>query len=104
MSQTEDPSDQQLPPILVDPVMADEADVPLLQDPADSPRPAFTEEQLASVQAEITSLTRDLTDRLLDGAMRDMEAALFEKVSNRLRDELPLLIERVLRDHLEPED
>jgi hypothetical protein len=33
-----------------------------------------------------------------------MEAALFEKVSNRLRDELPLLIERVLRDHLEPED
>ena len=70
MSQTEDPSDQQLPPILVDPVMADEADVPLLQDPADSPRPAFTEEQLASVQAELTSLTRDLTDRLLDGAMR----------------------------------
>jgi hypothetical protein len=33
-----------------------------------------------------------------------MEAALFETVSNRLRDELPTLIERVLRDNLKPVD
>jgi uncharacterized protein (DUF2267 family) len=63
-----------------------------------------TEEQLASVQAELTSLTRDLADRLLDGALRDMEAALFEKVADRLREELPELIDRVLREHLQIDD
>lgn len=92
------------PPILDNPLDEESGDIPVLMDAEPPPEPRITEEDLASVQAELTTLTRDLTDRLLDHAMRDMEAALVEQVSNRLREELPELIERVLREHLEPGD
>lgn len=91
-------------PILDEAISADAVDIPVLLDTEEPQPPALTEAQLALVQAELTSLTRELTDRLLDGAMRDMEATLFDKVSNRLREELPELIDRVLREHLEPRD
>jgi hypothetical protein len=91
-------------PILETPLAVDPGDVPVLQDAEAPPQPQITEEQLVSMQAELTTLTRDLADRLLDHAMRDMEAALVEQVSNRLREELPALIERVLRENLEPGD
>ena len=98
------PPDESRPaaPVLDSPV-ADPGDVPLLLE-AETPPPRITEEELATVQAELSGLTRDLADRLLDHAMRDMEATLVEQVSNRLREELPGLIERVLREHLEPGD
>ena len=92
------------PPVLEHPVNDDSSQVPVLMDAESPPEPRITEEDLASVQAELTTLTHDLTDRLLDHAMRDMEAALVEQVSNRLREELPELIERVLREHLESGD
>lgn len=91
-------------PVLDRPVTADESDLPVLTDTATDSGPGLTDKQLALIQAELTSLTRELTDSLLSGAMRDMEATLFEKVSNRLRDELPTLIERVLKDNLKPDD
>lgn len=92
------------PPILENPVEYETGEVPVLTEAESPPQPRITEKHLASVQAELATLTRDLTDRLLDHAMRDMEAALVEQVSNRLREELPELIERVLREHLEPGD
>jgi hypothetical protein len=91
-------------PVLEKPVTADDIELPILTDPAGESAIGLTDKQLAVIQAELTSLTRELTDSLLDSAMRDMEAALFETVSNRLRDELPTLIERVLRDNLKPVD
>ena len=91
-------------PVLEKPVTADDIELPILTDPAGESAIGLTDKQLAVIQAELTSLTRELTDALLDSAMRDMEAALFETVSNRLRDELPTLIERVLRDNLKPVD
>ena len=91
-------------PVLSEPIEHDDKVIPILTDLEAPPAPAVTEEQLASVQAELTSLTRDLADRLLDGALRDMEAALFEKVADRLREELPELIDRVLREHLQIDD
>lgn len=91
-------------PVLEKPVTADEIELPVLTEPAGEPATGLTDKQLAVIQAELTSLTRELTDSLLDSAMRDMEATLFETVSNRLRDELPTLIERVLRDNLKPDD
>ena len=60
--------------------------------------------RVASVQADLTALTRELAERLLDGALRDMEAALFEQVADRLREELPDLIDRVLRERLLSDD
>jgi len=91
-------------PVLDNPVTDDPGDVPVLLEMETPPQPHFTEEQLVSLQSELATLTRDLADRLLDHAMRDMEAALVEQVSNRLREELPALIERVLRENLEPGD
>jgi hypothetical protein len=91
-------------PVLEKPVTADDIELPILTAPASESATGLTDKQLAVIQAELTSLTRELTDGLLDSAMRDMEAALFETVSNRLRDELPTLIERVLRDNLKPVD
>ena len=91
-------------PILSDPVSPDDAGLPLLtsSEPPDSS--PLGEEQLATVEAELTALTRELTDRLLNHAFREMEATLFEQVSNKLRDELPELIEQVLRTHLDTGD
>lgn len=91
-------------PVLSEPIEEGDKVVPILTDLESPSAPAATEEQLAAVQAELTSLTRDLADRLLDGALRDMEAALFEKVADRLREELPELIDRVLREHLQIDD
>ena len=55
---------------------------------------------VAELQTELAAATMNLAERLLHGAFREIEAALFEQVSNRLRQELPELIDRTLRDHL----
>ncbi|MGW8370138.1 MAG: hypothetical protein ACWGPN_15845 [Gammaproteobacteria bacterium] len=70
---------------------------------AAAPTPVFeiTEEQLTELRADLLSRTYDLADQLVHTAFRDMEAALFEQVSNRLREQLPELFERVLGDHLD---
>jgi len=90
--------------VLENPLPRDPGDLPTLMDAESPPVPRITAEEIDAVQAELTAMTRDLADRLLDHAMRDMEAALVEQVSNRLREELPALIEKVLREHLEPGD
>lgn len=56
---------------------------------------------VAELQTELASATMNLAEGLLHGAFREMEATLFEQVSNRLRQELPELIDRTLRDHLD---
>jgi uncharacterized protein (DUF2267 family) len=55
---------------------------------------------LAELQTELAASTMNLAERLLHGAFREIEGALYEQVSNRLRQELPELIDRTLRDHL----
>ena len=56
---------------------------------------------VAELQTELASATLNLAEGLLHAAFREMEATLFEQVSNRLRQELPELIDRTLRDHLD---
>lgn len=91
-------------PILQEALSPDAGKVPVLSGDEQPATPALTQEQLASAQAELTSLTRELVDRLVYGAIRDMEATLFDKLADRLSEELPALIDSVLRDHLEPGD
>jgi uncharacterized protein (DUF2267 family) len=55
---------------------------------------------VAELQTELSAATMNLAEGLLQAAFREMEATLFEQVSNRLRQELPELIDRTLRDHL----
>jgi len=88
-------------PVLTEVVGDDrEAAVPVLRDAVLQPSEGYSEALLAAIQAELTTLAHDLTERLLNTALREMEAALFQQVSDRLREELPILVEKVLRDHL----
>ena len=68
---------------------------------ADEDREAELENLIAELQTELAASTFALTERLLHTALSEMEATLFEQVSNRLRQELPELVDGVLRRHLE---
>ena len=99
MDDTPGPDDDTSVPTLTDVVDEGDIYVPVLHDIVETE--ASREADMFALQAELTSLTRELTDRLLHTALQEMESALFERVSDELRDELPRLIERVLKDHLE---
>ncbi len=85
-------------PVLTDAV---DGDAETGADSAPAAPPAFDENRLAELQTELASRSFELTDQLLHSAFQEMEASLFEQVSNRLRNELPELIDQILRDYLE---
>lgn len=58
-----------------------------------------SEVQLAELQTRIAAGVHKLADELLQSVFQEMEAALFEQVSNRLRRELPEIVDRILRDY-----
>ncbi len=60
----------------------------------------ISEEQLAELQTQLAAGVHKLADELLQIVFKEMEVALFEQVSIRLRRELPEIVDRILRDHL----
>ena len=62
--------------------------------------PARVETLIAELQTEIAASAFELTERLIRGAIAEMEGTLFEQISKRLRQELPELIDKLLRQHL----
>ena len=58
------------------------------------------EDDIAALQALLVSRTMNLTDELLHGAAREIEAVMFERVIDRLRAALPELVAAALREHL----
>ena len=56
---------------------------------------------IAELQTQIAASAFALTEQVLHTAFTEMEATLLEKVSKRLRRELPELIDRILREHLD---
>jgi hypothetical protein len=58
------------------------------------------EQVLAELRSNLTTQTIDLASQLLHGAVREMEAALLEQVLDRLRQQLPTLIDDVLNEQL----
>ncbi len=58
------------------------------------------EQAMAELRSNLTTQTIDLASQLLHGAVREMEAALLEQVLDRLRQQLPALIDDVLNEHL----
>ena len=85
------------------------ADIPVLTDiveqdaiPATGPAelPADVETLIAELQTKLSADAFALTEKLLQSAISDMEATLFEQVLNRLRQDLPDLVDKVLREHL----
>jgi hypothetical protein len=58
--------------------------------------PAF---DIKAIHAALVTEILELSDTLLHQAIRDIEATLFERVFDRLRAQLPELVDRVLREH-----
>ncbi len=52
-----------------------------------------------AVSSAVVAETLKLADLLLHQAAKDIEATLFEHVYDRLRAELPELMDRVMREH-----
>ena len=61
---------------------------------------------IAELQTQLASKAYALTEQLIHNAFAEMEATLFAQISARLREELPELIDRILREHLgeDPEE
>jgi hypothetical protein len=73
---------------------------PLLQSVALPAPGQLSDHELAALKAELVAVAWEVVVDLLHSAVREVEAALFEQVSSRLRDELPEIIDRALRNHL----
>jgi Zn-dependent M32 family carboxypeptidase len=85
----------------------DPRDIPILTDAVKETAPASSIDAMA-VHAAILTETLALADSLLHQAAKDIEATLFERVLDRLRAQLPELVDRILREHAatqeEPKD
>jgi hypothetical protein len=78
----------------------DPRDIPILTETEEIPGEAITSSlDFHAVHAAILTETLKLADSLLRQAARDIEATLFERVFDRLRTELPELVDRALREH-----
>jgi hypothetical protein len=77
----------------------DPRDIPILTESVRESAEASLPVDAKAVHAAILSETLELADSLLHQAAKDIEATLFERVFDRLRTQLPELVDRVLREH-----
>jgi Zn-dependent M32 family carboxypeptidase len=86
----------------------DPREIPILTDSVKDSAPVGLSLDAKAVHAAILSETLNLADSLLHQAVKDIEATLFERVLDRLRAQLPELVDRILREHAaaqaEPKD
>jgi hypothetical protein len=54
---------------------------------------------LGELEAHMTAAIHERADELVHNACREMEALLLEQVSDRLREQLPPLIARIIEEH-----
>lgn len=93
---------QRIPPSFDIPVLTDLADESMLPAaPVPAPAPAAAAPVLTIPQdllsEELTERIAALTDRLLRDAAAEIHATLVEKVWEKLREEIPGIVEEVLR-------
>jgi len=77
----------------------DPRDIPILTDAVEKSGQSYAFFDAKAVHAAIVTETLNLADSLLHQATKDIEATLFERVLDRLRAQLPELVDRVLREH-----
>jgi Zn-dependent M32 family carboxypeptidase len=77
----------------------DPRDIPILTDAVRDTAQEAAGFDVKSVHAAILTETLELADSLLHQAVKDIEATLFERVYDRLRAQLPELVDRILREH-----
>ena len=80
----------------------DPRDIPILTDEVEQSGLVSAFFDAKAVHAAVVSETTELADSLLHQAAKDIEAILFERVFDRLRAQLPELVDRVLREHAAP--
>ena len=76
--------------------LEDTGEIPILTDAVLGGAPSAVSRAAASA---ILTEVLHLADSLLHQAARDIEATLFENVYDRLRSQLPEIVDRVLREH-----
>src|SRR5882757_10983195 len=76
----------------------DPRDIPILTEEAEK-NASLASIDVKAVHAALVTETLNLADSLLHRAAKDIEAALFERVFDQLRAQLPELVDRVLREH-----
>ena len=64
------------------------------------PAAALSSERLAALQTELVARTLKTAEELLHAAARDIEATLLERVADQLRERLPEIVDRVLKEQL----
>ncbi len=79
---------------------ADPRDIPVLTEAVEKVERAEGSFDTKAVHAAVVSETLNLADSLLHQAAKDIEAALFERVFDQLRAQLPELIDRAIREHV----
>jgi Zn-dependent M32 family carboxypeptidase len=77
----------------------DPRDIPILTDSVIENVETSLSFHAKAVHAAILTETLELADSLLHQAVKDIEATLFERVLDRLRAQLPELVDRILREH-----
>ena len=77
----------------------DPRDIPILTDSVIENVETSLSFDAKAVHAAILTETLELADSLLHQAVKDIEATLFERVLDRLRAQLPELVDRILREH-----
>ena len=77
----------------------DPRDIPILTEAVRETAPSSATIDAKAVHAAILTETLELADSLLHQAAKDIEATLFERVFDRLRAQLPELVDRILREH-----
>jgi Zn-dependent M32 family carboxypeptidase len=83
------------------PETPDPRDIPILTETVKEgvPGPECPSFDAKSAHAAILTETLKLADSLLHQAAKDIEATLFERVFDRLRAQLPELVDRALKEH-----
>jgi Zn-dependent M32 family carboxypeptidase len=77
----------------------DPRDIPILTEEVEQKDANLASLDVKAVHAALVTETLNLADSLLHRAAKDIEAALFERVFDQLRAQLPELVDRVLREH-----
>ena len=76
----------------------DPRDIPILTEAVEENDANLASLDVKAVHAALVTETLNLADSLLHRAAKDIEAALFERVFDQLRAQLPELVDRVLRE------
>ncbi len=58
-------------------------------------------DELVKLESKLCARSLTLADQLLHEACHDIEDIIVERVMNKLRNELPDLVNRVLQDHFD---